>query len=463
MNIERLKHSRKLYEEKYLLSGFLIRQIEHFPIGTPCMVSLNPKETTFRMPDTNQKYKPPPWGGYVNTQRPIGRPIVHSAPGELQTLPVSLRQEDRVEEDYIEEDYIEEDRVEENIESHYIGEDRVEENIEPHNDWTQEAVTGQRVRASGTGGELSINEGSNEDSIVTENINIDLNESIGYSIGYSIDETIHNFEEGIKERKVPNKKANKEKFDLRYVQKKDNDFTVADIIAFDKISEVNENLRKRIKTFKAIVLFSSSQINSFVTMYISPFDFCYSKQKPIIYDNNLYMKPENFKRDVNSVKDFSLYIKSLLKTYRFVNYTIGNIGKSNINSIRSDIELIIISLMNTYKYNTNLHRYVAETPLPLLDVVSISFYKIEDVIAIFDYKRLDGICMELSFTSSDYEIDINNRYNTTTYRFIFSKYKDNLFTIDGESIKRQYDIPISEGLHEMCRIASINVPNDTIL
>jgi len=50
--------------------------------------------------------------------------------------------------------------------------------------------------------------------------------------------------------------------------------------------------------------------------------------------------------------------------------------------------------------------------------------------------------------------------NSMTYRFLFAKYKENIFSIDGESIKRPCDIAVAQALTMLCKFLRKSVPRD---
>jgi hypothetical protein len=95
----------------------------------------------------------------------------------------------------------------------------------------------------------------------------------------------------------------------------------------------------------------------------------------------------------------------------------------------------------------------------LIDTVSISFYKLSDVIAVFDTKRATGVCMEVFMTSSAVK-NFTYPEKSMTWRFLFCKYRDNAFSIDGEKIQRPSDISTDDGFTYVERGLAGNTAND---
>ena len=83
------------------------------------------------------------------------------------------------------------------------------------------------------------------------------------------------------------------------------------------------------------------------------------------------------------------------------------------------------------------------------------------MIAIFDSKKTSGIAAEIFLTNSTHNTSQMSRDGVTvTYRFLFSKSRENLFSIDGETIKRQCDRNTKDVLSSVSSIISKEIPND---
>ena len=198
----------------------------------------------------------------------------------------------------------------------------------------------------------------------------------------------------------------------------------------------------------------------------SGFDFHCIKSPPILTDKYKSAKVKNFKNVSSSeyINKFPDKIEAELKKYRYSNYVLEEVGKSNYKDIIQYLYNLYGVLNNKYPHNTCAFS-MGNGELTLLDTMSISFYKLTDVIPIFDTKHANGIAVEILFTNSTLEKDdLFNGGNHLIVRWLMSKYRDNLFTIDGEQIKRSFQkgIPdIIEGV--ITSILSRYVPDDTAL
>ena len=157
-------------------------------------------------------------------------------------------------------------------------------------------------------------------------------------------------------------------------------------------------------------------------------------------------------------------LKDQLDNNRFINYVFEDVKSSNIDNITLNIGKIVNILKSDKNYPNNIsfYQYNRDGSRVLIDTVSISFYKIKDVIPVFNYKKLDGICMEITLINSDLKNEsLMKQGYSMIYRFLFTKYKENIFFIDGQSIKRPNDILIKNTLVKLYSILKRSVPKDT--
>ena len=89
----------------------------------------------------------------------------------------------------------------------------------------------------------------------------------------------------------------------------------------------------------------------------------------------------------------------------------------------------------------------------------------EDVIPIFDFKRTNGVVVDVFLTNSTYTVEEMKRDgHSMTIRFVFSKSKDNIFMVDGEEIKHQINLEAFSGIKEVVMSElSKATPNDSAL
>jgi len=227
----------------------------------------------------------------------------------------------------------------------------------------------------------------------------------------------------------------------------------------------NSILSTSIGEVRVIIPFDMSNTNiDIVDKRINNKSFYFTGQKPIIFDSCKLMFLENMlKSDIESLPDI---VNESLKDFRFMTLVINKIGKSKVKELVDDIKNIIKIFKKQYPNNTcvlctnnNINTKFLITSL------SITFYRLEDSISIFDSGNINGLGVEIvlanSYTSFE-NIGIMRYPSEDTYRFVFSKNKENVFVIDGEKIKRQNDLLISQGIEQLVMKLDTNAPNDSV-
>lgn len=194
--------------------------------------------------------------------------------------------------------------------------------------------------------------------------------------------------------------------------------------------------------------------------------FYYTGKKPLIYDTHRFISLHEVDRIVDNLKTFPDELNAALNSNRFLNYTYYDIKRSNVDEVIDNIGEIITSLSNSCPNSTSFYcheEHKGRGSRVLVDVVSISFYKLADVVPIFNRKKLGGFCMEIFLTNSELkEKAILEQDKFLTVRFLFTKHRENVFSIDGEPVKRPYDRTIAHTTKVLFRFLKAEVPNDTI-
>jgi hypothetical protein len=230
----------------------------------------------------------------------------------------------------------------------------------------------------------------------------------------------------------------------------------------NNIEEINNCFRSETSSANIVFLFNIySDSSDFITASTKINKVYYIDDKPLIYDSYSSTLLESLRKD--TISDNILeQLKDQLDNNRFINYVFEDIKLSNVDNAISNIKRIINVLDKNYSNNIAFYQHPYDGSRVLIDTISISFYKIKDVIPVFNYKKLDGICMEIMLTNSDLKGEslIKQGYSMT-YRFLFGKYKENIFSIDGESVKRPNDILIAKTLVTLCQFLKKSVPRDT--
>jgi len=231
----------------------------------------------------------------------------------------------------------------------------------------------------------------------------------------------------------------------------------------DSVEEINNYFRSNSGSAVIIFLFNTyNDSPDFITTTTKLNKIYYIDDKPLIYDSyssTVLKSLEDNLIDGNILEQ----LKSQLNDNRFVNYVFEDVKLSNVNNVISNIEKVIDILNKNYSNNTSFYQYVCTGSRVLIDTVSMSFYKIGDVIPVFNYKKLNGICMEIILTNSDLKGEALIRQNySMTYKFLFSKHKENTFSIDGELVTRPNEMSILHTMPLLYKLLKKSTPKDIV-
>jgi len=168
--------------------------------------------------------------------------------------------------------------------------------------------------------------------------------------------------------------------------------------------------------------------------------------KPLIYDEGTIINIAEAKDMFDEVDDvaskFPTFVINMLKDTRYVTYILNNVTRNVIKNIGGACSDLINALRRHLPESVLTMQTNTSTVRSLYDTVVISFYHIDDMIAVFDRSKV-GIAMEMYLTNSVWSPG-EMVEKSSVFRFLFSKSRENLFTIDGESIKRQMDAPVGD-------------------
>jgi len=186
---------------------------------------------------------------------------------------------------------------------------------------------------------------------------------------------------------------------------------------------------------------------------------------PIVCDTFISSTIDSAKKIMPTKKKGTLISKlnELLEDNRYVNYVIKNINSSNLNTIIDDLCVLSSELGKTYKHNMCVYMY-NNCKKALLDTASISFYKLKDVMPVFDNNRSRGVAMDILLTNSILTGNSITSGGCINMRMLFSEYKDNLLTIDGEKVMRQTAFNTRESItDQLLPLLQMSTPNDDAL
>lgn len=190
-------------------------------------------------------------------------------------------------------------------------------------------------------------------------------------------------------------------------------------------------------------------------------------RKPILRDTyrSSVVKSLGGITPAKKLPELPVKISKSLKKYRYINYVLHGLCMSNVSTTINRLYAMIESFMHKYPNHTCVYMR-GNGRGTLIDTLSISFYKLTDVIPIFDPKRTSGVAMELLLTNSllSGKDILNDDSNYVLIRILLSKHRDNIFTIDGERIVRHFERPISDVLNDQVYpLLKRSTPDDTAL
>ena len=186
----------------------------------------------------------------------------------------------------------------------------------------------------------------------------------------------------------------------------------------------------------------------------------YRDKTPIIYDSIQEVSASDLRNiySEGELENFPEIIDGTLGTdVRSMNITLTDVKASRIGDICTSITDIINRMSNAYPHNVCM--MCPEKMSSIIDVVSISFYDLDDFIPIFDVKKGRSIAIEVLFTNSEFN-PVSVAQNSILYSFAFAKQRENLFVIDGEPISRPLDVSTPLALKSMLATLASSVPND---
>jgi len=252
---------------------------------------------------------------------------------------------------------------------------------------------------------------------------------------------------------------NDKKFDIKNIFKKDKDL----------ISTLNKLMHKNPMVLSVMHLFSTTELYPCGYQLKANSDEYYCiNVKPLLKDTFRSYNIKTLNRLIPNTKSTLKLpdkISEALKKYRYLNYVMSGLCKSKVDTTLTQLHQI--SHVLSKKYPNKLCVYMGgEGYNTLIDTLSISFYRLIDVMPIFDPKRAVGVAMELLFTNSILTGDeiLNDQGNYLMMRWLFARYKDNLFTIDGEYVCRNFEHPIKNMIdNNIYALLQRSTPDDTAL
>lgn len=234
-----------------------------------------------------------------------------------------------------------------------------------------------------------------------------------------------------------------------------------------KVGDMQEVIRTCGITVRAATMLAPTggRPNARESLSFMPFNLpgnhvIYRDKIPLMYDSIQEVSAEDIRNiySEGELENFPDVIDGILKTdVRSMNITITGGKASRLDSIQTSIQNVINRMSNAYSHNICM--LCSEGISGIVDVVSISFYDLDDFIPVFDVKRGRGIVVEVLFTNSQFSPSMTAS-NSILYVFAFAKQRENLFVIDGEPLERPLDVPTPLALKNMLANLAASIPND---
>jgi hypothetical protein len=214
------------------------------------------------------------------------------------------------------------------------------------------------------------------------------------------------------------------------------------VLKYPEESKLNEVLRANLSNISFVSVFIPWRDSiDYYTTSIHTSDAYVTHKTPIIWDDsasyvNINRLGDHFgKAELKSLPEV---LNEKLKTHRYLVYTFKNI--TSVKKAEAAVRAANTLLGPLYKMRSTCFSYLMDTrPRAAFGEMSISFYKLSDVVPIFDVTSSKfGVAVDLSVLSEAAEPgQLYSGYRYMSVKSIFSPSKENIFTIDGEKIVRE--------------------------
>ena len=231
------------------------------------------------------------------------------------------------------------------------------------------------------------------------------------------------------------------------------------------IDVVNEMMTTTGWSFPAMIVFPYRRRYGYMVTIHGHQVYCFLKP-PIIYDQGKVIEAESLKSVMNSrtIKAVPEKILDDLKTERYITYVIAKMSASKYKDFIDTLKVLFGHMNKSYPHNT-CSSYMGDVSYTILDTIALSFYRLADMIPIFDSRKIQGFAMEITLTNATMTVnDIGREGYMSSVAWLFSKDEDNVFTIDGENIKRQNQVETMDAFKQLIQQPlQRHLPNDKAL
>lgn len=229
------------------------------------------------------------------------------------------------------------------------------------------------------------------------------------------------------------------------------------------LAKANEFLSEFVYKGRVLVLFPPWNGSNYGVYTINSSRFYFNGRKPLIYDDCKHNELRRLSdiHDKEEISGFPEMMVEELSKYRYVNYLFSGVARSNVKSVLTELDEVFMTIYKKFPINVCFSQFDQSRLRYLVDVVSVSFYDISDMIPVFDYRKKGGMGMEVFLTNSRLSgKTLMDESLSATYRFIFSNSRDNIFSVDGEPVGRPHDLSTVNSLQNMRQLIEREVPND---
>lgn len=154
---------------------------------------------------------------------------------------------------------------------------------------------------------------------------------------------------------------------------------------------------------------------------------------PLFWEDGLILETTSVCELVGT-NDLATKIHNMLSAHRYVTYCYKDFSRNSVGDVIEDIRILLgYSVQNYPIFRCYSWPDFADMSV-LLDVCSITFFRLSDTTAVYDRKKAVGYAVDIFACSSQMNSIANMPGSIMLVRFVFNADRENLFAVDGEVI-----------------------------
>lgn len=219
------------------------------------------------------------------------------------------------------------------------------------------------------------------------------------------------------------------------------------------INEVNSLLKEMGYNCDVIIPFPLNPGLTPTTIGMRASDVFYTGKVPIIKDTGKVLSSDGtfsndefqFDGDANIVNALERIVGTL-RSERYVNLSANKLSSGSFKVVSQELKRIIGVLSTIFKYNSSVYAFTDCSRI-LIDTISISFYRLEDMMTVFSTNKNTGVGFELfAFNSIEGQNGtFLNSGHCYIAHMIFATDAEGITQVDGEQLERGYqEVPSGE-------------------